>query len=623
MSDIINLLPNSIANQIAAGEVIQRPASVVKELVENSLDAGATHIQVIIKDAGRTLVQIVDDGKGMSETDARMAFERHATSKIKKADDLFALHTRGFRGEALASIAAIAHVELKTRQADDEVGTIVKIAGSEVESQAPTSSPVGTSIAVKNIFYNVPARRKFLKSNETERRNILIELERIAMVNPDVEFTLFENDVQTMHLPAGNLRQRIVQVEGKNFNQQLIEIEETTTMVKVYGYICMPQYARKGRARQFFFANNRYIRHPYFHKAVTTAYEKLIAANESPNYFIYFEVDPNAIDVNIHPTKTEVKFENESAIWQILLVTIKESLGKFNAIPSIDFDTADAPDIPVFDVGNPSSAPDVPGTRINHGYNPFQVNQGGYRGPQKPDMDWEKLYEGFENEEGDYDEEEIFTSGGDTTLVFSSDTTTSDVAIETNQTPVYSPEHYQYKHKYILTSVKSGLMIIDQHRAHIRILFDKYMTQMANRQGVSQRVLFPEMLELSQIEASAFNEISEDLESLGFEFSNLGSNTFAIQGVPSELSNVNFVELVKSMVDKSIETGADVKEKVYETLASSMASYAAIPRGKALSEEEMVLMVNQLFACRTPNHTPDGRSIIAMLADDELEKKLK
>ncbi len=624
MSDIINLLPDSIANQIAAGEVIQRPASVVKELVENSLDAGAKHIQIIIKDAGRTLVQIVDDGKGMSETDARMAFERHATSKIKNADDLFALYTRGFRGEALASIAAIAHVELKTRQADEEVGTFIKLAGSEVESQEPVSTPVGTSIAVKNIFFNVPARRKFMKSNETERRNILVELERIAMVNPEVEFTLFENDVQTMHLPVGNLRQRIVQLEGKNFNQQLIEIEETTTMVKIYGYISMPKYARKGRARQFFFANSRFIRHPYFHKAVTTAYEKLIAPNESPNYFIYLEVDPNAIDVNIHPTKTEVKFENESAIWQILLVTIKESLGKFNAIPSIDFDTADAPEIPIFDASGSTDVPATPGTRINHGYNPFQVSQSGYRAPARPNLDWEKLYEGFENEEGDYDEEglpPVVEADDEMPTIFSAPSSANSDNIQ-DQT-ISAPEHYQYKHKYILTSVKSGLMIIDQHRAHIRILFDKYMEQISERKGVSQRVLFPEMIELSAIEASAFNEILEDFEALGFEFTNLGNNTFAIQGVPSELSNVNFVELLRTMIDKSIETGADVKEKVYETLALAMASYTAIPRGRALSEEEMLLMVNQLFACRTPNHTPDGRAVIAMVADDDLEKKLK
>ena len=622
MSDIINLLPDSIANQIAAGEVIQRPASVVKELVENSLDAEAKHIQVIIKDAGRTLVQIVDDGKGMSDTDARMAFERHATSKIKSVDDLFLLHTRGFRGEALASIASIAHVELKSRQADNELGTIIKIAGSKVESQESVSTPVGTSISVKNIFFNVPARRKFLKSNETERRNILTELERIALVNPEVEFTLYENDVQTMHFPAGNLRQRIVQVEGKRINQQLIEIEEATTLVSIKGYISMPQYARKGRARQFFFANSRYIRHPYFHKAVTTAFENLIALGENPHYFIYIDVDPKAIDVNIHPTKTEVKFEDENAIWQILLVTIKESLGKFNAIPSIDFDTADAPDIPIFDTNDSGRTASMPGVRINHDYNPFQVNQGGYKSPSKPNLDWEKLYESVGSDEGDFDDEVTAVEiGSGEATIFSSKS--GQVHSGEEIIPSYSPEHYQYKQKYILTSVKSGLMIIDQYRAHVRILFDKYLLQIADRKGVSQRVLFPEILQLTQTEASAFSEILEDFEALGFEFSNMGDNAFAVQGVPSELSNVNFVELIRSMIDDSVETGADVKDKIYEALALSMANYTAIPAGKALSEEEMLFMVNQLFACRTPNHTPDGRSVIAMISDDELEKKLK
>lgn len=622
MSDIINLLPDSIANQIAAGEVIQRPASVVKELVENSLDAEAKHIQVIIKDAGRTLVQIVDDGKGMSETDARMAFERHATSKIKNADDLFLLHTRGFRGEALASIASIAHVELKTRQPDSDVGTHIKIAGSKVESQVSVSTPVGTSIAVKNIFFNVPARRKFLKSNETERRNILGELERIALVNPEVEFTLYENDVQTMHLPAGNLRQRIVQVEGKRINQQIIEIEEATTLVSIKGYISMPQYARKGRARQFFFANNRYIRHPYFHKAVTTAFEKLISQGENPHYFIYFDVNPNAIDVNIHPTKTEVKFEDENAIWQILLVTIKESLGKFNAIPSIDFDTADAPEIPIFDNTNVDRTASMPGVRINQSYNPFQVNQGGYSSPPKPNLDWEKLYESVGSDEGDFDDEVTAVEiGSGEATIFSSQV--GHVHSTEEVVSTYSPEHYQFKQKYILTSVKSGLMIIDQHRAHIRILFDKYLLQIADRKGVSQRVLFPEILQLSQTEASAFSEIVDDLEALGFEFSDMGDNAFAVQGVPSELSNVNFVELIRSMIDDSVELGVDVKEKIYESLALSMANYTAIPYGKSLSEEEMLFMVNQLFSCRTPNHTPDGRSIIAVISDDELDKKLK
>ncbi len=349
MPDIIHLLPDSIANQIAAGEVIQRPASVVKELVENALDAGATHITISIKDAGRTLIQVIDDGKGMSATDVRMAFERHATSKIKNVDDLFALTTMGFRGEALPSIAAISQVEVKSRREEDELGTLVVISGSKLEKQEFISAAIGTTISVKNIFFNVPARRKFLKSNETERRNIFTELERIALVNPAIEFTLFENELETLHLSKAALRQRVVQLEGKNMNQQLIEIEEETTLGKIHGYITRPEFARKGRVSQFFFVNNRYIRHPYFHRAVISAFEPLIAANEKPGYYIYLHVNPDTIDVNIHPTKSEVKFENEQALWQILMVTVKESLGKFNAIPTIDFDTDDAPEIPLFD----------------------------------------------------------------------------------------------------------------------------------------------------------------------------------------------------------------------------------------------------------------------------------
>lgn len=610
MSDIIHLLPDSIANQIAAGEVIQRPASVVKELVENSLDAGAKHIQIIIKDAGRTLVQIVDDGNGMSGTDARMAFERHATSKIKNADDLFALHTRGFRGEALASIAAIAHVELKTRQPTDEVGTCLKIAGSNVESQEVVSCAVGTSIAVKNIFFNVPARRKFLKSNETERRNILTELIRVAMVNPDVEFSLFENDVQTMHLPAANLRQRIVQIEGKGINQQLIEIEEGTTIAKIYGYVSMPKYAKKSRASQYFFVNNRYIRHPYFHKAVATAFEPLIMQGENPAYFIFFEVPPESIDVNIHPTKTEVKFEDETTIWQILLVTIKESLGKFNAIPSIDFDTADAPDIPIFDSSKSVSTPRV---NINPNYNPFKTS-GERSWTAKPNFDWEQLYKGFEHESENRSAPAEQTSQ---TLFHSPDRNVDDVLATT------SPEHYQYKQKYILTSVKSGLMIIDQHRAHVRILFEKYILQVRGRKGISQRLLFPEMMELTQSEASALTEIMEDFEALGFELAHTEDTTYAIQGVPSELKNIDFVTLVRSMIDESMETGNDVKEKIYESLALSMARFTAISSGKQLSGDEMMLLVNQLFACQSPNYTPDGNPVISVVSDEDIEKKFR
>lgn len=612
MSDIIRLLPDSIANQIAAGEVIQRPASVVKELVENSLDAGATHIQIVIKDAGRTLIQVIDNGKGMSATDARMAFERHATSKIKTADDLFSLRTMGFRGEALPSISAIAHVEVKTRRATDDVGTWLVVAGSVVQKQEPVSCAEGTTVFVKNIFFNVPARRKFLKSNETERRNIFAEIERIVLVNPDVEFTLIENDVQTLQLPRGGLRQRIVQLQGRHINQQLIEIDEETSLGKIYGYISRPEFARKGRGAQFFFVNNRYIRHPYFHKAVMTAFEPLVAAGENPNYFIYFQVDPSAIDVNIHPTKTEVKFENERMLWQILMVTVKESLGKFNAVPTIDFDTDGAVEIPVFTPGQSSFMPKV---NIDPSYNPFRAPQAG--GSHKPSSaaNWEELYRGFENEANvSADVEHTET---DETSFFAKKENAS--LPETG----FSPEHYQYKQRYILTSVKSGLMLIDQHRAHVRILFDKYIEQIKNKKGVSQRVLFPEVMQLSAAEAAALPAIMDDLDALGFELGDLGNHSFAVQGVPSEIENPDAQLLIRSMIAKSIETGADVKSDIQEAIATSLASLTAIPYGRTLSAEEMLLVVNQLFACKTPNYTPDGQTVVTVISDAEIERKMK
>ena len=393
MSDIIHLLPDSIANQIAAGEVIQRPASVVKELVENAIDAKASHIQIVIKDAGRTIIQVIDNGKGMSQTDARMAFERHATSKIQAATDLFALTTMGFRGEALPSISAIAQVEIKTRTSDSEIGSSIQISGSKVESQEPVSTPVGTCITVKNLFFNVPARRKFLKRNETERRNILVEIERVALAHPDIEFTVIDDSVTLLQLPATGLRQRITQLIGKNLDQHLLEINIDTTLVKIYGYISKPEFARKRRANQFFFVNGRYMRHPYFHNAISVAFENLIQPTENPNYFIYIQVDPDTIDVNIHPTKTEIKFENEQAIWQILMVSIKESLGKFNAVPSIDFDTEGSINIPVFDKERQIQSPRV---NVNPNYNPFKHNA--YARP--PKMNWEELYKDFEKDTG-------------------------------------------------------------------------------------------------------------------------------------------------------------------------------------------------------------------------------
>lgn len=610
MQDIIQLLPDSIANQIAAGEVIQRPASVVKELIENSIDAGATRIILSIKDAGRTFIQVIDNGKGMSGTDLRMAFERHATSKIRSADDLFSLTTMGFRGEALPSIAAISHIEVKSRREEDELGSLLIISGSKVEKQEMVAAAIGTSITVKNIFFNVPARRKFLKSNETERRNIFTEFERIVLVNPGVEFILIENGVETFHLPETGLRQRIVQVEGKNRSQQLIEINEETTLGKVYGYVTRPEFARKRNSSQFFFVNDRYIRHPYFHRAVTTAFDPLIAADEKPGYYIYFQVDPDAIDVNIHPTKTEVKFENEQALWQILMVAIKESLGRFNAVPTIDFDRDDAPEIPIYDSSHPAPMPKV---SLDPAFNPFHTHRAETPKPAAPAFGWEELYKGFEREKG---MDEQIDSDGSGTLFRPAG---GDCSVP--ETDLF-PEHYQYKQRYILTSVKSGLMMIDQHRAHVRILFDKYHEQIKNKKGIAQRVLFPEVMELSASEAALLPSIMEDLEALGFVLSDLGNRSFAIQAVPSEIENGAPSSLIRSMIAKSIETGSDLKSEIQESIALSLANLTAIPYGSTLTTEEMLLLVSQLFRSPSPTYTPDGKRIISVVSDIEIEKKM-
>lgn len=611
MSDIIHLLPDSIANQIAAGEVIQRPASVVKELVENAVDAGATKIQLIIKDAGRTLIQVIDNGKGMSATDARLAFERHATSKIQTADDLFALRTMGFRGEALASIAAIAQVELKTKREEDEVGTVIEIVGSKVEKQECTACQTGSIFSVRNIFFNIPARRKFLKSNDTEKRHILTELERIVLVNPHIDFTFVDNDVEALVYPASNLRQRIVAVGGKNLNQQLISLEVETSIVKITGFIGKPEFARKARALQFFFVNGRYMRHPYFNKAVTSAFESLLSDGTNPNYFIYFEVQPESIDVNIHPTKTEIKFENEQPIWQILSAAVKEALGKFNAVPTIDFDTTDAIDIPIYD---PTKTVTQPRVDVNPSYNPFKSVSASTGGDYQRSSDWEKFYEGFEKEKN------IDVSSPPEQGLFNSDREDTSATDSSTQDHIV---HYQYKNKYILTSVKSGLMLIDQHRAHVRILFDQYLRQIQQQKGISQRTLFPEIIELSPSEAAMIPYLVDDLEAVGFDLSNLGNNTYSINSIPSEIGNADPVQLIHLIISKSVETGSDVKSEIQESLALSMANATAIAYGQKLSEEEMIRIVDQLFGSTVHKYTPDGKVIISLLEDLAIDKMFK
>jgi len=605
MSDIIHLLPDSIANQIAAGEVIQRPASVVKELVENAIDAGATHIQIIVKDAGRTLIQVIDNGRGMSETDARMAFERHATSKIQKAEDLYALKTMGFRGEALASIVAVAQVELKTRQATDEVGTLLVFSGSEFEKQESVATAAGSSFAVKNLFFNIPVRRKFLKSDETEFRNILTEFERIVLVNPGVSFSLIHKDSEVYNLPESVLRQRIINVLGKGLNQSLLPLHVETSLARISGFIGTPSSARKQKAMQFFFVNNRYMKHPYFHRAVTSAFEPFIPVGETPHYFIYLEVDPSSIDVNIHPTKTEIKFENEQAIWQIIMASVKEAIGKANAVPSIEFDQEDAINIPVYNKEKADNVATFKPT-INSTYNPFNKPENSY---EKSNNNWEKLYDFIDNHSKETQEqalpekkEEKLHSG-----LF--------------ETEIYN--HLQYKGKYLITPLKSGLVLIHQRRAHIRILFESYIRQMQNKQGFSQGLLFPEIIRLTSKEASIMPVIMDDLSYIGFDIADLGSNDYSINGIPSGQEKINPVEVLHEMIAKAMETGCEIKEEVCEALALSLAKQAAIPFGKAFSSEEANQLIANLFSSTAPNYTPDGQIIISILNDDEFEKRFK
>ena len=612
MSDIIQLLPDSVANQIAAGEVIQRPASVVKELVENSVDAGAKNIDVAVVDAGRTSIQVIDDGKGMSETDARLAFERHATSKIRQAEDLFNLHTNGFRGEALASIAAVAQVVLKSRQEGEEVGTQLSISGSRFEGQEACSSSVGSVFSVNNLFYNVPARRKFLKSNSTELNNILTAFERIVLVNPQIAFTLHSNNTELFNLKAGNLRQRIIDVFGKRINQDLLPVNVETTMCKISGFVGKPEAARKKGAHQFFFVNGRYMKHPYFNKAVMTAYDRLVPQGEQVPYFLYFDVNPNDIDVNIHPTKTEIKFENEQAIWQILMAAVKESIGMFNDVPSIDFDTEDKPDIPVYnpDVVSSASAPKI---SLNPHYNPFKSSpSSGKPTAVKPvDEQWEQLYEGLNNQDSVEREADIFESESETEI-----NTSQSILAEK------SPAHYQYKGKYVMTAVKSGLMIIDQHRAHVRVLYERYLEQIQQQTSHSQKVLFPEVLQFPVSDEVILEKLLPEMSKMGFELDNLGGGSYAVNAIPTGLDGINPLHLVQDMVFSAKEKGVKALDEVHQSLALTLARNAAIPQGQVLSNEEMETLVNDLFACSNVNYTPDGKNVLCILKQQEIEHLL-
>ncbi len=614
MADIIQLLPDSVANQIAAGEVIQRPASVVKELVENAIDAGATQVTVNIKDAGRTLIQIIDNGCGMSDTDARMSFERHATSKIRSANDIFAIRTMGFRGEALASIAAIADVELRTREHDKELGTFIHISGSNVITQEPVNCDKGTNFQVKNLFFNVPARRKFLKSNPAELKHIISEIQRIALANPEIAISLHHNGSVVYDLNSTNKRVRIVSMFGKSINQNLIPVDTETTLAKISGFIGQPKYSRKTFGEQFFFVNKRFMKHPFFHKAIMQAYEKILPPDSIPSYFIYFDLNPADIDVNIHPTKTEIKFENESAIWQILQASVRESLGKFNVVPSIDFDQAGSIDIPMplhhFDEVN------IPEIKVDPTYNPFEtkIQAKSYTGGtyqqtsyEKPNVtNWQSLYKGLENNTGVNAEPPVDEP--------------VQIKIEEQQTTRSS---VQFKNKYILTPVKSGLMVIDQKRAHERILYERLLHILENHEVASQQQLFPETFELNASDATLLSSILPDLKALGFDIREFGGNTFIINGTPGVLNTSSPVEIIECLLEEYKNSAVNLQEKARETVAASLAQASAIPYGQTLKPGEINELIDNLFACQTPNFTPKGKKVLAIMPLDDFEKILK
>lgn len=612
MQDIIHLLPDSVANQIAAGEVVQRPSSVVKELMENAIDAGATKVQVLVSDGGRTLVQVIDNGVGMSETDARLAFERHATSKIKKAEDLFALNTMGFRGEALASIVAVSQVELTTRRADDELGTQIVFSGSELQSQEAVAAPVGSNFKVKNLFFNIPARRKFLKSTQTELNNIVSEYERVALINCDVEFSLIHNGIELSQLPVSSFRQRIVNIFGKKINSHLVEVSVDSTLIKIKGFVGAPESARKKGALQYFFVNGRYMRHAYFAKAVQEAFVNIVPAGEQVPFFLCFNVEPARIDVNIHPTKTEIKFEDEPGLWKIILAAVRESLGRFNVAPGLDFTLDDMPEIPVMDVSTAGDRAPVTAPTVSYDptYNPFKKNAPEYR--KADNSYWEKLYEGVEKASDV--EEPLNSTPCDEFLA-------SLAELPQDKSDMYLPELLaQYKGQYILLSSDSGLMLVHQRRAHIRVLFERFRKQLYDKRGTIQGLLFPERVELSVAESVTLDYIMEDLSYLGFDISSLGHGSYAIQGVPAGLDGLHPATLLTEIIQSVIEQTSAPKEKLYEKMALSMAKQMAVVAGQVLQRDEMEALVSELFATETPQYTPDGAVVTYTLQESELAR---
>ncbi len=602
--DIIHLLPDSVANQIAAGEVIQRPASCLKELVENSLDAKAKRIQVIVRDAGRTLLQVIDDGIGMSEMDARLAFERHATSKIREAQDLFSLRTMGFRGEALASICAVAQVEMTTRRAEDETGTLIEIQGSDVVRQEVCACPVGTNIKVSNLFFNVPVRRKFLKTDQTELRNLLTEFYHIVLVYPKVNFTFVHNDEILLELPAGTEKQRIEAVFGNPkrnvYTSAFVDVATDTDLVSIHGFVVKPENATR-KAEQYFFVNGRYMRHPYFQKAVLTAYSGMLANDYQPSFFLYFTINPEAIDVNIHPTKTEIKFADEQTIFQILMAAVREALGKFTLAPTIDFDTSGQIDIPVLH-DQPVVQPQV---TVDNSYNPFKKRDTViYPDRQPSPRHWETLYEGLQNTDRLTDRT---PDAPEEPLLQASD--------------LESCALWQYGGKYILVPTQQGLVLVNQHRAHVAILHAQFIDQIRLTQGAMQQLLFPEVLSLSPEDMVLLAQIATDLRTIGFDIEQLSPDSYSIQGVPAQLINQSPIPILQHILSQVRERGADTPTEWREQIARTMAESAAIPYGKTLTETEMRDMMQRLIALPQYRRTPEGKTILSLLSDDEISKR--
>ena len=598
----VRVLSQQVASQIAAGEVVNRPASVVKELVENAVDAGAESIKVILSDAGRTSIQVIDDGSGMNSEDARTAFERHATSKISQSDDLYSLTTFGFRGEALPSIAAVAEVQLRTRTADSETGTEITIKASEIESQEPCVCPVGSSFTVRNLFYNVPARRKFLKSNQTEFGHILNEIERVSIAHPEVAFELTHQGEQILSLPASAVKQRIVNLFGRKMNEALLPVEVETSVVKISGFCSNLDNVKGKGAKQFFFVNGRFMRHPYFHKAVLSAYEGLVPESDQPSYFIFLDVPPETIDVNIHPTKTEIKFQDEQVIWKILMAAVKETVGRFEEMPTIDFNTTDMPDIPIYDASRPVTPPKV---SFNPDFNPFSSTRTETAQTRSNRENWSKLY-------GDAIERKV----NEGEIPF---TPMSDIPAKPEE-EILKP--YQFADRFILVPSDQGLMIIDQHRAHIRVLYDRFMANAKSHAAASQGLLFPEMFQLSASDAVVFEELKPRFAALGFDLSDMGRGAIAVQGVPSGMEGQDYERLITDMIADIRINPTHEEDRQLESLALAMANKAAIPTGHRLSENEMQELVRSLKACSMPSRTPDAKTVYIVRSVQEISKLL-